>query len=173
MLLAEHGLDQAGVRGQVIPSAQCTEIVQTDVQRVRPIAAPTGTFLSPRAFCSSTMFQTGVYFTEVESTNGSKYVPRSIQVDLESGVCDRVCRTSFRMSEYTKVPPSFVADRLAHCFARTHIYTGRLVRETSGRRDVSILTSSLIRYQSNHVVYTEGKVAWLGVNSIILSVNRC
>jgi len=34
--------------------------------------------------------RTGVYFTEVESTGVNKYVPRSIQVDLESGVCDRL-----------------------------------------------------------------------------------
>ena len=36
--------------------------------------------------------QVGVYFTEVENAGGkTKYVPRSVQVDLESGVCDRVC----------------------------------------------------------------------------------
>lgn len=32
-----------------------------------------------------------VYFTEVERTEGpTKYVPRSVQVDLEAGVCNRV-----------------------------------------------------------------------------------
>ena len=31
-----------------------------------------------------------VYFTEVDSGTTKKYVPRSVQVDLESGVTDRV-----------------------------------------------------------------------------------
>jgi hypothetical protein len=34
--------------------------------------------------------QVGTYFTEVNSTEGSKYVPRSVQVDLEGGVTNRV-----------------------------------------------------------------------------------
>ena len=35
--------------------------------------------------------QVGVYFTEVElSGSPNKYVPRSVQIDLEEGVCDRV-----------------------------------------------------------------------------------
>lgn len=34
--------------------------------------------------------QAGVYFTPVESSGPTKYVPRSVQVDLESGVCNRV-----------------------------------------------------------------------------------
>lgn len=34
----------------------------------------------------------GVYFNEVEhSGKAMKYVPRSVQIDLEAGVCDRVC----------------------------------------------------------------------------------
>jgi hypothetical protein len=32
----------------------------------------------------------GVYFNEVNSGTESKYIPRSIQVDLEAGVCNRV-----------------------------------------------------------------------------------
>ncbi|KAL1949689.1 hypothetical protein VTO73DRAFT_8570 [Trametes versicolor] len=32
----------------------------------------------------------GVYFTEVQSSGANKYVPRSVQVDLENGVCDRI-----------------------------------------------------------------------------------
>ena len=36
-----------------------------------------------------------VYFTEVDSPGNSlKYVPRSMQVDLEPGVCNRVWTTS-------------------------------------------------------------------------------
>ena len=30
------------------------------------------------------------YFSEVESGSVSKYVPRSVQIDLEAGVCDRL-----------------------------------------------------------------------------------
>ncbi len=37
------------------------------------------------------MSQVGVYFTEVEHAGQStKYVPRSVQVDLEASVLDRV-----------------------------------------------------------------------------------
>ena len=35
--------------------------------------------------------QVGVYFTEIEHSGmRTKYVPRSVQVDLEEGVCNRV-----------------------------------------------------------------------------------
>lgn len=34
--------------------------------------------------------QAGVYFTQVDSSGPTKYVPRSVQVDLEAGVCNRV-----------------------------------------------------------------------------------
>ncbi|EKM78035.1 hypothetical protein AGABI1DRAFT_60995 [Agaricus bisporus var. burnettii JB137-S8] len=36
------------------------------------------------------MQRTGVYFTEVEYGGTTRYVPRSVQVDLEAGVCDRL-----------------------------------------------------------------------------------
>ncbi|KAI6039843.1 beta-tubulin 2 [Pisolithus marmoratus] len=32
----------------------------------------------------------GVYFTQVDSHGPTKYVPRSVQIDLESGVCDHI-----------------------------------------------------------------------------------
>lgn len=32
----------------------------------------------------------GVYFTQVDSSGPTKYVPRSVQVDLEAGVCNRL-----------------------------------------------------------------------------------
>ncbi|KAJ3504952.1 hypothetical protein NMY22_g17752 [Coprinellus aureogranulatus] len=32
----------------------------------------------------------GVYFDEIESQGPTKYVPRSVQVDLEAGVCNRI-----------------------------------------------------------------------------------
>ena len=34
--------------------------------------------------------QVETYFSEVESGSVSKYVPRSVQIDLEAGVCDRL-----------------------------------------------------------------------------------
>ncbi|KAJ8584850.1 beta-tubulin 2 [Rhizopogon salebrosus TDB-379] len=57
MLLAEHGLDDAGMYTGNDP-----------IQIARA----------------------GVYFTQVDSDGPSKYVPRSVQVDLESGVCNRL-----------------------------------------------------------------------------------
>ncbi|KAJ7746284.1 beta-tubulin 2 [Mycena metata] len=57
-VLAEHGLDQAGIYHGTDP---------VQLQRV------------------------GVYFAEVNHAGSqSKYVPRSLQIDLEAGVCDRV-----------------------------------------------------------------------------------
>ncbi|KAG2086743.1 beta-tubulin 2 [Suillus cothurnatus] len=57
MLLAEHGLDDAGMyKG-------------TDPQQIA---------------------RAGVYFTQVDSSGPTKYVPRSVQVDLEAGVCNRL-----------------------------------------------------------------------------------
>lgn len=35
--------------------------------------------------------QTGVYFDEVTGNGATRYVPRSVQVDLEAGVCNKVC----------------------------------------------------------------------------------
>ncbi|KAG5644635.1 Tubulin beta-2 chain [Asterophora parasitica] len=34
------------------------------------------------------LLRAGVYFTEIESSH--KYVPRSVQIDLEAGVCNRI-----------------------------------------------------------------------------------
>lgn len=34
--------------------------------------------------------QVGVYFSEIESQGVQRYVPRSTQIDLEAGVCNRV-----------------------------------------------------------------------------------
>lgn len=34
--------------------------------------------------------QIGVYFTEVNAGRAAKYVPRSVQIDLEAGVLNRV-----------------------------------------------------------------------------------
>ncbi|KAG1737147.1 beta-tubulin 2 [Suillus paluster] len=57
MLLAEHGLDDAGMyKGN-------------DPQQIA---------------------RAGVYFTQVDSNGPTKYVPRSVQVDLETGVCNRL-----------------------------------------------------------------------------------
>jgi hypothetical protein len=36
------------------------------------------------------VLQAGVYFTPVDSNGPTKYVPRSVQVDLEAGVCNHV-----------------------------------------------------------------------------------
>jgi tubulin beta len=37
------------------------------------------------------MYQAGVYFNEVETSSGpTKFIPRSVQVDLEDGVSRRV-----------------------------------------------------------------------------------
>lgn len=49
--------------------------------------------------------QVGTYFTEVKSSTGSKYVPRSVQIDLEAGVTNRV--RVLESFNYTAVPIYF------------------------------------------------------------------
>ncbi len=46
---------------------------------------------------TSLFVQVDTYFSEVNTGSTAKYVPRSVQIDLEAGVCDRV-RVSFCVS---------------------------------------------------------------------------
>jgi len=101
MLLAEHGLDNNGVRQPLFPLAKSELIFsfslgrtdREDVSRQRPIAARARK--SPSlSFCLICFFycfcQVETYFSEVNSGSTAKYVPRSVQIDLEAGVCDRL-----------------------------------------------------------------------------------
>ena len=38
----------------------------------------------------TSLLKVETYFTEVNAGSVAKYVPRSVQIDLEAGVCDRV-----------------------------------------------------------------------------------
>ncbi|TRM65074.1 Tubulin/FtsZ, GTPase domain-containing protein [Schizophyllum amplum] len=59
-VLQEHGLDQSG-------------------------------FFQGEASADSVQLQrAGVYFSEIESSGPAKFVPRSVQIDLEAGVCNRI-----------------------------------------------------------------------------------
>jgi len=45
------------------------------------------------SFCN---LKAGVYFDEIAASGSgetTRYVPRSVQIDLEAGVCNRVCVT--------------------------------------------------------------------------------
>jgi hypothetical protein len=72
-----------------------------DVSRHRPAAARARKhplFLAPllHSYCKAkknTLFwggQVETYFSEINSGSVAKYVPRSVQIDLEAGVCDRL-----------------------------------------------------------------------------------
>lgn len=52
--------------------------------------------------------QVGVYFTEVDHGEKIKYVPRSVQIDLEDGVLNRVSLLSNRS---VSRPIDVIADR--------------------------------------------------------------
>ena len=53
---------------------------------------------------TSSLVKVETYFSEVNAGSVAKYVPRSVQIDLEAGVCDRV-RTLYG------------ASPRVHCFA--------------------------------------------------------
>ncbi|PPQ74603.1 hypothetical protein CVT24_004192 [Panaeolus cyanescens] len=99
MLLAEHGIDPSGVRG--IQFSQ-TVVGDPEFASVNSnILAPT-----PCNFNDGAQ-QAGVYFDEVTGASGDgsvRYVPRSVQVDLEAGVCNKlrggVLGTLFRPDTY-------------------------------------------------------------------------
>lgn len=93
MLLAEHGLDNEGA--STIISSKHPEPADTvsALCRKGPSANPTSLSRPPfypiSGLCDS-FIQVGVYFNEIESSSATKYVPRSVQIDLEDGVCNRV-----------------------------------------------------------------------------------
>ena len=59
--------------------------------------------------------QVGVYFSEVDHGDKIKYVPRSVQIDLEDGVLSRV---SSRFSFWDKCPLFFFFSRFPAPFVR-------------------------------------------------------
>jgi hypothetical protein len=72
-----------------------------DVSRHRTIAArackplfffsfSSSLLLSFILFIINCFWQVDTYFSEVNSGSTAKYVPRSVQIDLEAGVCDRL-----------------------------------------------------------------------------------
>ncbi|KAG6907049.1 Tubulin beta-2 chain [Tephrocybe rancida] len=76
MLLAEHGLDQQGVSSG------------------DPLSGKGGNSCGQRQMYTGSdplqLTRAGVYFSEVDGAKGNKYVPRSLQIDLEAGVCNRI-----------------------------------------------------------------------------------
>ncbi|KAF7977042.1 hypothetical protein HWV62_4808 [Athelia sp. TMB] len=75
MLLAEHGLDQSGMYHGNNP------------QEIERVCIWVFCFL---AKWWTDAGQIGTYFTEVGSPEKPKYVPRSVQIDLETGVTNRI-----------------------------------------------------------------------------------
>jgi hypothetical protein len=76
------------------------------------------------------------------------------------------------MSAYAKVYSSFVVDHLVDCSAPIHISMGSLVREISGRRDVSIFEFVVISLL-NLMTQITPRVSLLGYMSTSnLSVDR-
>lgn len=66
--------------------------IGNDPQQIARVRNDQWGLLCTADFCH---LQAGVYFTQVDSDGPSKYVPRSVQVDLESGVCNRVSMFAF------------------------------------------------------------------------------
>jgi Tubulin/FtsZ family, GTPase domain len=105
MLLAEHGLDNDGVRQSLSPACQIGADLflfsfslgrsdREDVSGHRTIAArarkPSFLLLFLFYLNLFNFWQVDTYFSEVNSGSAAKYVPRSVQIDLEAGVCERL-----------------------------------------------------------------------------------
>ena len=95
MLLAEHGLDNNGVRqSRSPPACQIGADLpgREELSRHRTIAARPRKhiFFSFYFYFYSNFWQAETYFSEVNSGSTAKYVPRSVQIDLEAGVCERL-----------------------------------------------------------------------------------
>lgn len=110
MLLAEHGLDSSGVSTKylthlsffdchafLLQFRHTMEQTHYNLKGYETRLSPFFLFFQyhladPLFFClffASTK-QTGVYFDEVTGSGATRYVPRSVQVDLEAGVCNKV-----------------------------------------------------------------------------------
>jgi hypothetical protein len=66
----------------------------------------------------------GVYFTEVEGMGATKYVPRSVQIDLEDGVCNRVsiqAEHSVTCVPYSNLIRSYKAERWENSSGLIHL----------------------------------------------------
>jgi hypothetical protein len=106
MLLAEHGLDQSGVcylvpvgdlfthfdprsRWQAYHGTDPLQLARVSHLSFYQFYFPKTLGLGARMLTSS-LVKVETYFTEVNAGSVPKYVPRSVQIDLEAGVCDRV-----------------------------------------------------------------------------------
>jgi hypothetical protein len=119
------------------------------------------------------------YFCEVNGGSTAKYVPRSVQIDLEAGVCDRVRNISNRVSHQTSSSLYFLRLRhssgeswhilryvpapMAHCSSRTRLSLEMAERGTTGQKAVRHLflflfyfLLTLIRRSRHGSVYTDG-----------------
>ena len=100
------------------------------------------------------------YFTEVNAGSVAKYVPRSVQIDLEAGVCDRVrilhCAAP-RVRSWDTL--RYVPVLVARCSSRTRSSLGKVVREITGQKAVRLPSLALLHpcSRSGDAVYTDGE----------------
>lgn len=88
MLLAEHGLDQSGVSATFEADADDAQMFLAIQGKQSSTDSTSKSRAIERVITILTVtWQVGTYFAEVD---GSKYVPRSVQIDLEAGVTNRV-----------------------------------------------------------------------------------
>ena len=97
MMLAEHGLNDSGVSrtSSYLFRARADGSLDTRSSTKGLTLCNLNGYEYPRVTCQSPLSllgeQLNVYFTEVENEGEkTRYVPRSVQVDLEAGVCNHV-----------------------------------------------------------------------------------
>ena len=169
MLLAEHGLDLEGVSIRR-SSALCMWIKRISFQwkhyqgndplQLARVCDSVGLMFLYSRMSMWRVLQVEVFFTEVEISGlANKYVPRSVQVDLEEGVCNRV--STFPQTVCVLSPNEIsrrsVLALWGSCTVRIPTLQEVAVQETTGLKDVSSVYITA-RYVSHEplLVYTEG-----------------
>lgn len=112
-----------------------------DISRNRSPATPKGElqcwFTKNEPSHRRPPIQAGVYFDEVVSGSKTRFVPRSVQVDLEPGVCNRVLFILWLCLMILILYCSCGMACLATCFVQIHTSTRIREQETIGPKDVS------------------------------------
>lgn len=102
-----------------------------------------------------------MYFTEVESQGPTKYVPRSVQIDLEAGVCNHVSMQvpRFLLLYHITQLYRFALVYWANCSDRTRFSQETQGQEITGQKDVSRASYPIFlsgAYVTLEIDYTEG-----------------
>jgi tubulin beta len=85
-----------------------------------------------------------VYFTEVQSSGPTKYIPRSVQIDLEDGVCSRVRQSVFAYALVTDFNWKIRSGPLGALFKPDTFITGQVGAGNNWAKGCAYIVAGLI-----------------------------